>query len=420
MRVLVLSPDPLPIPGLPVRPLGLRAWSLAFGLRATHDADVRIVCPSFDGVKPPPIPGLLTFDRRGEAAAVKSVAPDVLVVVCAESLEALPDVSCRVVLDASRPTPSRQGIATLRTAIHRADLVTCATESTAQFLRPLLIEAGFEDAAPRVIAPCVAPDLPPLTTRDGAPAVLAIRMDAEFEEAELEPIRRVVQGKPGATLDVISSADAIAFDELLACLSRADVVITSRAPSASRSLFPCDESLLALWAGVPVMHDADDPLAEQIRGTRSGWSAELDTARTLARLLSKPDDMRRRKSHALEMVKAAFTWDRAVAPLADWLANNPQGRPRKNTESPVEPTPLTKSTHLRAGEISAARSTLGRISYAPQMEAPAKASPLNLGFTIVAMALLLPIGVMLLVLFALAEVVRLFLAGQPARRRQQR
>jgi hypothetical protein len=410
MRILVLSPDPLPLPGMPVRPLGLRAWSLAFGLRSARMADVHIACPARDGVELPPIPDLHTFQSGGEAALIDSIKPDVLLTVSPSGLLALPDVQCPTILDVSRLQATAKGVATIRKALARADLVTCATPTAAHFLTPLMIESGFEQRKPTIIALCLAPDQPPIASRKGNPAVLALRLDSDYTAEEVESLRAVVEGKSGATLEVIARSDEVTFDNLLMRLTKADLAITMRPDGELRAINPCDATLLAMWAGVPVIHDADDPLTNAIAADRAGWCAEDDLPRVIGRLLAKPDDVRRRAPRAAELVRNSYTWNNAVAPLVEWLNAGPKRRDKGATTELQSALPAARKTRLRAGEVSAAVSPLGRISYAPPPAAPEKATTVSMGVTILAMALLLPIGVMLLLLFGIAELLRPFLA----------
>ncbi len=421
MRVLVLSPDPLPLPGMPVCPLGLRAWSLAFGLRSQGMADVHLACPAREGIELPPIPGLHTFRRGGEAGLLANVKPEAMVVVSAEMLAALPDAGCPVVLDVTRPRASSRGVAALRASLARADKVMCATRGAAHFVQPLLLETGFGEEVPLRVPLCVAPDMPPVLSRKGGVQIVALRLDGDYSKEERDSLRAAVNGRGDATLDVISRDDGVSLDLLLARLSRADLAVTVRPAGVARSVHPSDESLLALWAGVPVLCDGDDSLADAVTTTRAGWVCEEDAGRQVARLLTKAEDVRRRAPRASELVRSGFTWDRAIGPLVGWLdAGAPVRRKASVPAAAHREVPAGRATRARKGEVSAARSPLGRISYAPPMVAPERATPLNMGLTIIAMALLLPIGLMLLALFGLAELMRHFAVGGPAMRDEKR
>jgi hypothetical protein len=350
------------------------------------------------------------------------VKPDVLVVVCAEMLATLPEVNCAVVLDVTRPKGTAEGVAALRGAMARADKVTCAAKATAHFLQPLLLEAGFADEGALEVPLCLAPDMPPVLSRKGGLHVLALRLDGEFTKAERESLQAVANGSSGASLDVISKSDGVSFDRLLPRLVKADLAVTTCPVGSSRVPSSCDETLLALWAGVPVLCDGDDSLADAVTTTRAGWVCEEDMGRHVGRIVGKAEEVRRRAPRASELVRSSFTWDRAINPLAEWINAGAPLRDKASEPKPAAPQKTTEGrvTRARKGEVSAARSPLGRISYAPPMAAPERATPLNMGLTIVAMALLLPIGLMLLALFGLAELMRYFALGGPAVRGEKR
>src|SRR5690606_15352818 len=80
MKLLVLTSEPVPLPGLPATGAGLRAWGLTFGLRAAGfpDTTLGFAADSVRGreLAPSPVPGVSTFERGRLAEFIAAEQPD--------------------------------------------------------------------------------------------------------------------------------------------------------------------------------------------------------------------------------------------------------------------------------------------------------------------------------------------------------
>ncbi|HUT25474.1 MAG TPA: hypothetical protein VM492_14105, partial [Sumerlaeia bacterium] len=139
MRILVVTTEPVPLPGFSTTGAGLRAWGLAEGLRG-RGFDVEVAMPmdavanvSADQRKR--VESFL-FERKRLTEHVRARNPDVLVMQHWGLMDRLGDVACPLAIDLAgphllerafwgSPSPERD-LAEKLDALARADFLTCS------------------------------------------------------------------------------------------------------------------------------------------------------------------------------------------------------------------------------------------------------------------------------------------------------
>ena len=174
-RILVISGDILPYPGLPTTGAGLRAWGLGQGLQAKGHQVIMAMpeqalafgqqgVSAFDGC---------LYRERALAALIERQQPEVVIVQHWRLANFLPaDLETPVVIDLHGPLllevlfQEHPAFATLQrdklTALQRADFFTCAGEKQRYYFESWLLMAGVDlrQDVLRVIPVSLSPDLP--------------------------------------------------------------------------------------------------------------------------------------------------------------------------------------------------------------------------------------------------------------------
>ena len=449
-KILVLTTEPLPLPGLPATGAGLRAWSLGLGLRAAAVGEVALgfAADSIRGRNLPEhrIPGVETFERSELDAFVRQHAPDAVVLqhwgLFSEFREKLP---CPLAIDLAGPHllerrlwGSPDPAADLRekiAALAAADFTTCSGAFQRHYFLPFLIQAGHDPRAPLcpVIPFSLSPDLPePAPDRDLSAFVFAgmflpwqdpekvLRTAVEVIEERGKgrllfiggphPGGDVSGGRFDSLLEFLSQHPAVEvhpvmpFEELLGLLRGAGAAIDLMPGNAEREIAFPTRTVTYMWAGLPVIHNDYDELAEPIRRAKAGWVLPPhDTAalrRTLVRLIGHKEDVERRSEAARHLVQSDYTWDRTITPLAEWC-REPRHREGKESAPVAVPAAAGPSRERRP----ARRRREGKITYAPQSPASGGRGPWYLSPIVFLLAL--PISAVLLLLFGLAEIARM-------------
>lgn len=448
-KILILTTEPLPLPGLPTTGAGLRAWSLGFGLRAAglQNVQMAFAADSVRGkaIDTSAVPGVLTFERSRLDEFVEAQAPDAIVFQHWGFLNELKkDHGCPIAIDLagphllerqlwSSPTPE-EDLREKLTALSRADFVVSGGKFQRHYFLPFLVQAGHD---PRqtlcpVIPFSLSPDLPePAAARDcqtfffggmflpwqDPEATLRTVVEAleEQERGKLlfiggpHPAGDVSGGKFDELQDFLKQSDRVEmqnvmpFDEMLARLRHCGTAIDMMPRNAERELAFPTRTVTYMWAGLPVIHNTYDELAEPIERGKAGWTFDTTDQKSvkklIVRLLGHREDVKRRSKNAQALVRKHYTWDKTITPLAEWCRDP---KPREGKRAPV----------FASAELSKPpRKKRERIAYAPPpavtdtARGPWYLSPL-------VFLLALPISAVLVFLFGLAEIVRLAMGSK--------
>ncbi|MBN1866904.1 glycosyltransferase family 4 protein [Candidatus Sumerlaeota bacterium] len=370
MRILVVTTEPVPLPGFPTTGAGLRAWGLVQGLRSRGlDAEIAMPRDAVSSVDPEARARAepFLFDRENLTAHVLGRKPDVVVMQHWGLMNRLgAEVRRPLAIDLHGPhllerafwgsaSPERdleQKIA----ALARADFLTCAGEFQRRYFLSFALQAGFDVRDPALLAPIpfsVSPETPPagehapstffyggillpwqdpsvgietlletLESRsEGRLVFVAGRHPAgDVSGGRFDPIVRRLEGS-----ERVSVRSSMTHDEFESTLRGCGVALDLMARNAERELAFTSRTVVYLAQGLPAIYNDYSELSQWIARYEAGWRLDpLDRdglRAVLAGILDDPGEVRRRGENALRLVRERLTWDRTIDPLAAWCAN---------------------------------------------------------------------------------------------------
>jgi hypothetical protein len=381
MSVLVVTTEPLPFPGVPVTGAGLRAWALVQGLRSFGlEAEPAIAADAARHLSPEQAEPLkpFLFERHELTDHVRARKPDALVMQHWGLMDRLGPVDCPLAIDLAGPHllerhfwgsahPERD-LADKLAALRRADFLTCSGRRQRLYFLGFAMQEGFDPADPNllpVIPFSVSPQLPVPREFDPTAFVYAglllpwqdpsrglealLRAFERHNRGHLtfigatHPAGDVSRGQFDSILQRIQASSqaslepARAFTQLQEDLGRFGVAWDFMALNAERELAFPSRTVVYLSCGLPVVTQSGHELADWIARYDAGWN--LDPASSdehleafIERLLDAPDKIADKRENARRLVREKLTWDRTIAPLADWC-RNPTRRSGKNRQS---------------------------------------------------------------------------------------
>lgn len=366
MRILVLTTEPLPFPGLVTTGAGLRAWGLARGLEsAGFPVELAMPDDHLDGLDPQRRAELEQhcFFRPQLGEFVRRRSPDVLVMQHWGLMRELGHVDCPVAIDLHGPhllerrfwgsqSPDSDRAEKIE-ALRRADFVTCAGRSQRLYFLPFLDLAGFDVTDPRlcpVIPLSADPNLPPEGERDptcfvyggmflpwqNPTSALTALLDT-FDglgsgrlrfHGGAHPSVDVSRGRFDRLIERLGAHQAVEmcglrpFDEVVSDYCHAAVAIDLMERNAERELAFPSRTVIYLWCGLPVIHSDYTDLAPWIERYDAGWTLDPDDTERLHRIvqtaLREPSRAREKGRNARRLVAERLTWDKTITPLAAW------------------------------------------------------------------------------------------------------
>lgn len=371
MTILVLTADPLPLPGLPATGAGLRAWSLAEGLSALGVA-ARAIMPA----------SILTgrADLTAEPFAshvypdaslqdyLDQARPQAIILQHWGMMSRLRATDLPLAIDLAGPhllerrhwghenlaADQAEKLAALR----RADFVVCSGKVQRLYFLPWLTMAGFDPADPQ-LCPAIpfswdpegpparqtAPgDSPEITFVSGGvllpwqnPLPLLQILLEEMDECGrgrlifcggAHPSMNVAGGETVALLEALEHHPRVELhpltplDEWIRLVSKCDVAFDLFPRNNERELaFPTRTSMY-LWNGLPVLHADYDELAGLIQEYGAGWTvdpASSDALRAvLRRILGGEERLQKMAASARKLAEERLNWAETMKPLAEF------------------------------------------------------------------------------------------------------
>ena len=381
-RILVVSSDILPLPGLPTTGAGLRAWGLGKALEGKgHKVYFSMPAQAVAG-REEIVPGEireLAWELETLNQIIHRVSPD-LVVVCNWPVAAnIGDVNIPVALDQHGPHllervyQRYEGFEINASAkilgFEKADFFTCAGDWQRLYFLPWLMQAGFDIEQDNIasIPVSLSPQLPQhsfgpevtfvyggvfLPWQDPCLALLTL---VEKLEERSKGVLKFFGGKHPFSAEVGSGI----FEELRASLERSErVIIKPMIPhdelireyctahvaidlmkrNPERELAFTTRTVEYLWCGLPVIYNDYSELSSYIREYQAGWVVDPEDKEGIAKviegILKSPEIVRQRSENAQRLVREKFTWNRTIAPL-DAFCRSPFIR-RRRTEAPMQ------------------------------------------------------------------------------------
>ena len=455
-KILILTTEPLPLPGMAATGAGLRAWGLAFGLRSAGMTKVTIAFAA-DAVRGKNFESQMkwvkVFERAQLDDFIAQESPDAIVFqhwgLFREVRRPLP---CPVAMDLAGPHLLERQLwgssdpqADLReklTALSQVDFVVCSGQFQRHYFLPFLVQAGHDPKSNLcpVIPFSLSPDLPePSRDRDHA-AFFFGGMFLPWQDPEgtlrstvkvLEEKKRgklVFVGGPHPSGDVsggrfaaleemlqrsavVERAPVMAFDAMVTRMRSCGVAIDLMPRNVERELAFPTRTVVYMWAGLPVIHNNYDELADPIAEAKAGWTFDpsdlLGVEKLITRLIGHREDVERRSENAQKLVRERYTWDKTIEPLAQWCAA-PHKREGKRAVAIQVPSQESAPIERRDSPSRGKRKSLGTIEYSPARNlTDTSTGPWYLSPAIFVLAL--PISIFLALFFLLVELARLVL-----------
>lgn len=368
-HVMLISPDVLPVGGIPTSGVGLRAWALGQGL-ADRGHQVHFAMPAAALVgredRVPPEIRALAWTPANLQGLVDSLAPDVIVTVGWPNLTPLARAPMPVACDFTgphllerdyqgyrdNPTNAEEKLA----AIDKADFFTCIGERQRLYFIPWLAQAGLRaadiDDALKVIPYSLSPDLPvhtwpaagadtpvtfvyggvflpwqdPTVALDTLATTLAEREAGRLkvfggkhvfhavETGVFEPLIDRLRTNPRVEISGL-----LPVDELEAVYTTAHVAMDVMRRNPERELAFASRTVHYLWCGLPVIHSRFSEVAALIAEYEAGWVVDPEDPAAIravvGAILENPAEAARRGANAQRLVREQLTWDRTIAAL---------------------------------------------------------------------------------------------------------
>jgi len=368
-KILLVSNDLPPVPGVPVSGGGLRVSGLANGLESRGHT----VVLSVPAIKLKELPARAAAPFRETAfqhdrisRVIRRVDPEILIVEQWALANFLEDVEIPLVIDLHgslimeneyRQHRSFQQNATAKVkALNKADLVICAGEVQRRYFMSWLVFSGFRpdelaiESVPVLLgsAPC-SPRRPTKTRTwlfggtawpwvDPFPAleVTAQRLH-NLKDHRLKVFCGIPEQKKVLPHDReegilfareayeklgsgnVSVSPLVSHARFLNECRRAYVALDVFQRNPERELAFVTRTAEYLWAGLPVVHADYDELGAWIREYEAGWvvdpTDEESIRETIEHILENPKEVERRSANARSLAAERLAWDRGIEPL---------------------------------------------------------------------------------------------------------
>jgi len=369
-RVLVISSDLLPYPGLPTVGSGLRAWGIGQGLKSRgHEVFFSIPRAALTGRKNVAPPELveLAWEHHSLGAIARSVNPDAIV-VCNWPLMAnlrTDKLGVPVVLDQAGPHllerefqnfGDPQANAQIKIeAFKKADFFNCSGRLQFEYFKPWLGRAGWTESEQQtltgVIPFSISPDLPerhpdselsfvyggvflpwqdPTTTLS-----LLVKMLEQRRAGHLyffggkHPVYSVNTGIFESLFQELQksprviTSGLIPYDDLVAKYTRLHVAVDLMKYNRERELAFTTRTVVYLWCGLPVIYNNYSELSEYISAYNAGWTLNPDDTvaitAALQEIFDNPALVAERSENARRLVKEQLAWDKTITPLDNFI-----------------------------------------------------------------------------------------------------
>lgn len=342
-RVVLITTEPVPLPGWPTTGTGLRAWSLAGALRERgHDLTLLMAEDCLEGYRAPEgcrepdrdLPDwVATFDRKasagseGEARIITEHGEllekcDVVIAQHWGVVRHLPELHVPLALDLAGPhllerrhwgSPSPElDLAEKLDALRRADFVTVCGRVQRLYFLPFLQMAGWEietlDASMPITDFSISRASEPAPVRgdrfifggyllpwQDPSAALQIVMDAmaESDKGELvfiggaHPHADVSGGKFDAILRRLREHPRVSmlgpqpYEEFSRLLAEGGIALDLMARNTERELAVTSRTVQYLAAGLPVIYNDYSELSGAIGDAEAGWTLAPDDDKAL-------------------------------------------------------------------------------------------------------------------------------------------
>jgi glycosyltransferase involved in cell wall biosynthesis len=378
VKVLVVTTEPLPYPGFVTTGAGLRAWGLAEGLKSAGFS-VTVAMPenvlASRNVATPAEIQSSCYKRSELGAFIHAQNPDVLVLQHWGLASEIERVECPLAIDLAGAHLLERlywGSANFSKDVHeklaalrRADFLVCSGEWQRHYFLPFLGLAGYDVTSREALAVIpfsVPPEEAPRIEREPNSFVYSgvflpwqnperpIRWLLEALEKKgkgrlyfyggVHPLGDVSRGRFDKIIALVEGHPRVTnytfvpYDALIRAYCGDSVALDLLEQNPERELAFTSRTMIYLWCGLPVIYNNYSELSAQIARYDAGWALDPEDREAfqqlIGRILEQPEEVERRGENARKMIRERYTWDRTIAPLAQFCA---QPEFRKNKEA---------------------------------------------------------------------------------------
>ncbi len=390
-RVLVISPDTLPLPGLSTSGAGLRAWGLAQGLRSWgHEVTMAMPRSTAEAAGYRETGAAKVFEDTDLDAFVGRQAADVLVFQHWPWVNQLSKPHPHLIIDLHGPlvleTLYHSGVTSQRLcgdklrALSQAQFFTCAGERQRNYFLGWLHLSGFDlrevpiEVVPFSHSPTLSDRSYPAETTfvyggmflpwqnparglhalvDALEASCAGRLwmfggkhpRLGLAAPEFDQVLARLQGSSRATV-----LPLVSHDELLARYAQASVAWDVMGYNCERGMAITSRTVEYLWAGLPVVYQRFAELADLIGSYEAGWLVDPEDEASLRHvvreILASPDEVCRRGQNAQRLVRERLNWHTASGPLDRWVR-----QPKQALRFPGGPVLVDPRSHATSARV---------------------------------------------------------------------
>lgn len=376
-KVLVISSDILPYPGMPTTGSGLRAWGLGQGLKSCgHDVVFSMPYTALNGREETVSPEILELAWKpgNILKVVEASDPDVIVACGWHLMTFLPteQLGVPIVVDQHGPNnlerayqkhgTSEQNAREKIMALQKADFFTCAGHKQMTYFQKWLEQAGWTDQErceqTAVVPFSISPDLPERQPLNGEITFVYGGMFLPWQDPSIslstlvEVLERRNCGKllffggkhPIAQIDTgifdelvvqlkksprVITPGLVSHEELIADYTRAHVAIDVMQRNPERELAFTSRTVEYLWCGLPVIYHDYAELSDYIRAYNAGWTVAPADKEAIITILNDifdhPEQVIERGRNAQRLIREQLTWDNTITPL-DVFVRHPRMR----------------------------------------------------------------------------------------------
>ena len=384
-RILIVSSDILPFPGMPTVGSGLRAWGLGHGLMSRgHEVLFSIPRAALNNRKEiaPPDVVDIAWEHRTLTSIVKRVAPDIVVVCNWPVMRSLQRdrIDVPVVLDQHGPHNlereyqnfgnAKQNAKYKIEALKKADFFTCAGRFQREYFKDWLARAGWSDdeqeSLTGVIPISLSPQLPErkpaddlsfvyggvfLPWQDPTAGLFALIEAMErYERGKLyfyggkHPVYPVESGIFEQLLEQLKQSPhviapgMVPHADLIEQYTQAHVAIDVMKRNPERELAFTTRTVEYLWCGLPVIYHDYAEISQYIADYEAGWLVNPENPdqlkSTMDEIFNNPELVAERSANAQRLIREQLTWDRTITPI-DTFAQAPQVREHSYSIEPL-------------------------------------------------------------------------------------
>lgn len=377
MSIVLITTEPLPLPGVVPSGAGIRAWALAEGLRA-QGFSVEIGMAEDAGKRMPEEvrreQKAAFFQRERLTEWVRERNPEILLMQHWGLMDRLGPVDCPLAIDLAGPhlleryfweSPRlTQDVADKIHALERADFLCCSGHFQRHYFLAFALLAGFDpadsDLLP-VVPYCLSPELPDCSQYDPERFVYAgmllpwqnaaLPVESLVETLEEQnrgrltflggrhPAGDVSRGKFDGLIQHLEKSKKVSleapqpYQDLLPFLSGHGAALDLMAWNAERELAFTSRTVVYLAAGLPVLYNDYSELSGLIAEYDAGWALNPEDRSALEKvvrdILERPEQLGPKRQAAQKLVREKLNWTEAVKPLARWC-QSPRRRSSKN------------------------------------------------------------------------------------------